>query len=239
MSILPAVTIVPKHEVTNNPATIGWKAWFCTSDDAVGPPIGRGTGPNTLRLSWTGADSFPSKKSVTLNWAEPIELHNGRAFWSGLGMDDWMSVCVSFDANTLTPNAGAGNVNTVAITGGNLILPAPLTDGSDDLTLATAIPVPAATPNAGYWHADYATGAITAVADIGSPDGKFDMIDFSTLAFWIREISLGDPGKIFRVENYKKQWFHQSWKLTVEVEKQVSAVAEFGAWLHSFRMVTT
>ena len=162
--------ILPKQEVLNNPASKGWKAWFTSKGDAAGPPIVRGGG-TPIRMTF-GA---PGTQSITVKFEEPIELHNGQPFWSGLwGMDDYLTVSAQLDGTVVSSTPGTGNCNLSPITGGNMLIPAPLNDGSHTVDLAAAVPVKALSgPNLGMWNADYETGDVTPVSNPGSPDGRF------------------------------------------------------------------
>ncbi|MCH7544689.1 MAG: hypothetical protein IIB65_13765 [Proteobacteria bacterium] len=123
-----------------------------------------------------------------------------------LRIDDSYEFYVRIPANTLTANAGAGNCNIV---NGYVIVPA-ANDGSDDITLATAIPVPAADEDNpdGYWDVDD-DGVVTASATPGA--AKFHLLTVEQKPYLMRAMPLLGPRGMFDIDAYELKFIHHRW----------------------------
>ena len=215
-----------KQIVTPYPASDGFRTWFCGASDQMEPLV-RGGGARA-RLEWTSQESRGAK-TLTLQWAEPVEVHDGSVLYTGSwDLDDTLDVSVLMPANAPTPS-GSGNCNVV----NNLIVPA-AGDGGYQLDLATAVPVPAdpKAPN-GFWDMDYDSGVITPSANPGH--ALYHLLTVPMQPYVARRIPLGDPSGSWAIHAYKVQSVHPTWKMLVTVDKQSAGAGILAGMLLCFR----
>lgn len=228
--------------VVMSPSTEGWMTWFSGAGDdpAPTPPAsGRGQGQQLI-VEWATADALPSTKQVEIRFIEPVEIHDGEMLYppGQWGPKSRWDFSVRMPATTTTPNAGLGNCNLVDVGGFNLIVPA-AGDGSHDVDLAQAVPVPASA-GTGYWDADRNTGAVSPSATPGS--ASWALFDVEIKSYFMRNMPLGSPRGIFEIDTYKAEWISERWYLTLEVLRdaaEAQADTYVAAWLMFFREKST
>lgn len=141
------------------------------------PVNGRGQGAGFHLVKDVAGDE--SLEFVFNDW---VYLAGGDGVCQGAEIGDSLTFEVIAPATTVTPNGGnTGNCNLVPLgTGMNLIVPA-AGNGTHDVDLATAVPIPAGKPNekTGYYEWDWpdeGKGNVT----IGEPGhAEFNLLDFS------------------------------------------------------------
>ncbi len=229
-----------KRTMVVSPAADGWETFFSSfSDDPLPTPpeSGRGMG-SKIEVKFDGAEAPGTTKSTVLSWNEPVQIHDGALSWNP---DDWehddlMSFRVVMPATVTTPNAGLGSCNLFNLGGYNLIVPA-AGNGSHDIDLAQAVPIPAKAKN-GYFDVDRNTGAVTVSADPGK--AAFNLLDIQISPHFIRRLSLGDPRGIFEIDSYKASWLSERYEGVLEVYRAGSGTAaRINGWLMLFREFTT
>jgi len=219
-----------KPVVVISPSTEGWMTWFTGAgdDDAYGT---RGEGTK-LRLTFTGPDS--AGKECTINFIEPVELHDGQLFYqpSEWNPDDRWDFFVRMPATTVTPNGTTtGNCNIVDLGSYNLIVPA-AGDGYHDISLSQAVPIPS---SQGYWDVDSRTGAVTPSATPGA--AKWNLLDVQIESFFMKNMPMGNPLGTFNIDTYKAEWISDRWDIVLKVYRNTAGAGTFdiGAWLMLFR----
>jgi hypothetical protein len=198
-----------------------WQQWFPGAGDASG----KGDGPLFgITQTTQGLSSM-----FEWQWNDPVYLGGGQVMYKDAAFGDYVTFKFLAPATPVVANAGNGNVNLSPYGPGNLIVPAPATDGSHDVDLTavtgTAIPVPDSnqgTENqAGYWNypnPDEGKADITAVANPASPDGGWHLFDFeATLVNYLPKAPLLGSGVLnFAVDvNPKRLLPH--WKACVQL----------------------
>jgi hypothetical protein len=221
-----------------SPSTRGWKTWFCGAGDATGP-INRGGGTDSLLTFDSGSGEV---ESAELQFAEPVEVHDGQGCWRPIAnwdLGDKMSVSLISPANTVTVNGtNEGNCNLVDLGGYNAIVPA-AGDGTHDIDLATAVPLlvdDELFPD-GQWDVDKVTGDVT--APVTPTEGNCNLLDIQVEGFLMRNIHIGHEHGVMDIDVYKVEWVHQRQKLKVEVTKNSAGTGKFAFWLLSFRKKVT
>lgn len=228
-----------KEVVVVSPSTEGWMTWFTGAGDNLNPTppaTGRGQG-NAINVTLTE----PGTETLDLNFLEPVELHDGEVWYSPVDQwtnDDTFSFSAYMPATVTTPNAGLGNVNLVNLGGYNLIVPSSTNNGSHDVDLEQAVPVPAQDPGDGYWDADAETNAITANTGTG---GNWMLFDVPIESFFLKRIPMGNPLGKFEIDAYKAEWISSRWTLRFIVERTTAGTGTFrvGGWLMLFRRSST
>lgn len=227
------VIILPRHEVIQTPQPLGRYPYYTSNGDSLGPLV-RGGG-TALEVSPAGAGSA----QADLVFGEPVEFYSAQGFWDiKFDETDRMSFLLVHPATVVVADAGAGDVNLTAVTGGNRIDPDEEADGSHDCNLSNAVPVLAqdADGNAnGYWNVDWNTGVITAVADIGDPNGNANLFDFEIIHQIVQGISMGSVARTFDMCVYRSRDIHPNHKLRFKVAKASSQAGTAAAWLCLFR----
>lgn len=222
-----------KPVVVMSPSTEGWMTWFTGAGDDLSPTppaSGRGDGQK-LEIDFAG----PETKEVAIQMLEPVEIHDGQLCWDPAlwtKADRW-SFFVRMPATVTTPNAGLGNCNLVDLGGYNLIVPA-AGDGSHDIDLAQAVPVPM---TGGYWDANHATGVVTPSVTPGKAD--WGLFDVQIQSYFMKNMGLGNPLGIFDIDTYKAEWISERWKLVLEVVRATAGAADVSGWLMFFRENST
>jgi len=230
----------PKEEdrkpiVTMSPASRGFVSWICGASDnhnAIYPDTGRGTG-DPIFLEFTG----PETKIAEYTFIEPIEIHDGEIAWGPLSNwngSDKFSLGVRIPASLTAPNHNnTGNCNKYPIGNGlHIILPA-AGDGAHDLVLGAPVYDRAGT--GAYWDVEHDTGVVSP----GAMGAKWNLYDFEVTAWLIRGIRMTHSLGVFNLESYRVEYFHPSWKLRWEVEKNSLGVGQVSGWIFSFRRFTT
>jgi hypothetical protein len=228
------------------PARDGFKTFFTGAGDDLAPtPPASGRGQGTaLAISFLASDDYstlPLSKSLELQWSEPVQIHDGQgqvepvAEWS---VKDLLSMTARLPATVAVVNGGGtGNANVVPTgLGYNIIVPA-AGNGGHDVTLADAVPVPAA--GAGYWEADPITGVVSASPTPGL--GSYHLLDIQVEALFANRIPLGQGTGVFDIEAYRVEDIHPNWKLIVTIDKyKVPSVdCDWAGWLLIFRPNTS
>lgn len=225
-----------------SPATDGYLTWIIGTGDnpnATPPDTGRGTG-DAYRLDFTAQEMIDAGgsevvKTSEYEFIEPVEIHDGQVVWSPVenwGADDRFSLGSRVPANVAVPNgSNTGNCNLVAtLAGYNVIIPA-AGDGTHDVDLSAAAPVPAG--GFGYWDNDYDTGTVTPSATPGGAD--WHLLDVNVYSWLIRNVLLNHPLGVFDIDVYKTEYFHPSWRLFWEVRKKTSGQGTITGWIFCFR----
>jgi hypothetical protein len=230
---LPRLDSDGKAVVYATPSTPGWNTWISSAGDAIGPPVVRGGG-DLLVLSWD-ADEARGQKSKSVQFAEPVQLHDGGMVFdpAGWSIEDITSFGVKFDGTVTTANgSGTGNCNCVPIGGGaNLIVPA-AGDGAYNVDLTAAVPVPAPAGD-GYWDADYDTGVITPSPAPGH--ALFNLVNFSVESAMVCNVIFFNKRGEFSLPAYGVEWVHPNWKLVATVNKQSSGAGTIAGYMRCFR----
>lgn len=231
--VLPTTDEDGKQYVVAKPGRFNWDSFFTSKDDDAGPPIVRGGGSNQIRFSW--ADTEDGIKSVFLAFAEPIELGDGRAYYTGLTMDDELGVTVEIPANSPSVNgSNEGNCNLVDAGAFNIIVPA-AGDGTHDIVLVDAIPVKSI-DKTGYYKVNKKTGAIS---EGTAGESRWNLIDATMTVKIMVAISMGNPLGVMDIDPRAAAWMHQTWKLKVAVVRvSTSGAAEFAGWFMLYRQKT-
>jgi hypothetical protein len=233
-----------KDVVVVSPARLGWNTFFTSKgDDLTDPQMpGRGDGDEFL-LSFAANET--GMKGAMVQFAEPVEVHDGEVYWDlpSFSFLDSFVFRADIEATPTSPNPGAGNVNPVPFYGlGNVLIPAN-GDGALDVALADAVPIPAGTDEngyrLGYWDVDYDTGAVSPSIRPGKAD--WNLIDFAVAVNLLKNVNMGNPLGVFQVDVYKTEYFHPKWTLCFEVTRnsQNMPAGNVGGWVMLFRKVTT
>jgi len=221
----------PPAEVVNSPSPDDWDAFYVGAGDDVGPPVVRGGGQR-LKLTFAGAGTA----YVDLQFAEPVELLDGQVIWdeASFDHDDLMNFYVRFPATVAVVNEGdTGNCNLIDAGGYNVIVPAD-GDGTHDVDLDAASPVPATKGAAdGYWEVDHGDGIVTVSTNPGL--SRWHLLDVEVTGHFIKNISMGHPLGVFDIDNYRVFWVHPNWRARFEIVKASSSAGVASAWLLMFR----
>jgi hypothetical protein len=213
-----------KQVIVPTPAPAGSFTWYTSAGDQLAP-LKRGEGTPT-RITFAAAET--GMKTVELDFAEGVYIHDGEISWRGVDDfdgTDTFSVYVKFDQTNITPNGGG--TGNCTLYNGYLILPM-AGDGDYDVDLAAACPIPSSSD--GQWVVNEKTEEITVYVD-GQTLGKYDQrcvllygITPQNL-YLIRNVSMGSPRGIFEIDAYLVEWMSKHWKLGMEVNKVKSPVA--------------
>lgn len=215
------------------PAMVGANTSFTgRGDDLVnGIP---GKGPH-IRLAWTDGDAR-GPKEIDLGFLEPIQLHDGGAYYQGNWTpEDTLTVRALMPATTATPNAGGtGNCNLVPIGPGAFVIVPAAGDGGHDVALASAVPVPAPLSD-GFWDVDEPSGIIVPSAEPGH--AKWHLLTVPQTAAFLNEVPLGALTGVFDIDVYRAEYFHPTWTLRVVVDKQSDFAGSFAGWFLVYRRI--
>lgn len=243
-----------KQVVVVSPATEGWNTWLMGAGDDLAPTppaTGRGEGtPFCLEFTLQevlDAAPDPAVKVLDFAFSEELEIHDGQVCWSQPGVQwdhtDSFSLGVHIPATTVTPNVTTeGNCHVVDAQGNPgapdathyIIVPA-AGDGTYDVDLAQAIPVPA--QGGGFWDCSYDGGIITPSALTGA--AEFHLLTVPVTSWLARNITMLHPGGWWDIDVYKTEWFHRRWKLRWEVKKKTQTLGVATGWVLGFRRNTT
>ena len=235
-----------KPIVVMYPAQEGFTTFMTgRGDDVTNGNRGQGT---QLHFDWTTGE-IGTTKSVTLNFMEVVEVHDGRAIFGPTEAewnsgDDWISFKAEMPATPYTDRTteADGNANRVATgLGFNIIVPA-ADDGDTSIDigdgtaadLGTAVPVPNST-NTGYWDADQRTGVITPNA---TGTGNMDLFDVQIEATMLNELPIGEGHRTFDIDVYKSEWLHPNWNLVLSAHKASAGAGWLRGWCFLFREKT-
>lgn len=235
-----------KPLVLTTPARLGWNTFFTSrgDDNSIPGLPGRGEG-SSFHLHFDANEV--GTKTVDVQFAEPVEVHDGEVHWNppntGFGFDDFFTFRALIPATQVVANPGAGNVQAVPFYEfGNVLLPA-AGNGSHDLALVDAVPIPAGVDEngeyGGYWDLTPDTGEVR-VADVPGK-GQWNLVDFDITVNLIKNVGLGNPRGVFDVNVYKTEYFHPMWSLRLEVTRNLenAPAADLGGWIMLFRKVST
>jgi hypothetical protein len=226
-----------KPIVVTTPGTVGWLTWFHGAGDQTSPLVRAGGQPIMLAIDAIG------DHSVTWQYAEPVEMHDGQIQLEGQwSVRDTLDLSVVIPATPATENlGGTGNANRVEIapsSGLYAYVPA-AGNGAYDIDLAQAVPVPDRATQAGWWDADYDTGEVTP-APIGG--AMFNLFSFPVESYFMSGIPLGTGHKTIDVDVYRTDWLHPAWSLRATVHKATIASGEtsyWAGWMLCFRRFNT
>lgn len=209
-----------KQFVIHAPAPPGTMFWSSVNGDATGP-IDRGGGPSLVApfsASETGA------KNATISYVDPVYLQQIDLEWadpSDWGAGDRFQVRIVTPASSVVANPGSGNCTLAAAGGGNRILPAPLNDGTHDVTLSSAVPVLDAQ---GPWFVDERTGNVSPTPS-GTPgrDRRCSLYDFQRPPLYmVRDVALTNSQGHMELHMDPVQWISDRWNIRIDVNKTVS-----------------
>lgn len=228
--------------VTPTPVGWGWLTWFSGKGDDLNPiypSSGRGEGESMSLTVDSDSDGY-----IEIKFKEPIHIHDGQVYWDeNFDHTDHFSVGMKCPATTVTEASENGNCNLIPTgLGYNMIVPALENNGDYNVNLGSSdsdvgdvvpIMISGSYPN-GYWDINYDTGKLRP-ADVENA-GSFNLYDIELPEmFFIKNIPMGNPQKIFDIDVYKTQYFHQSWSLVFSVEKKSANTGTATGWILSFR----
>ena len=199
-----------KPVVVVSPAPEGLMTYFTGRGDdltAVPPNSGRGMGPQ-IRIDFSPGESYPQTKTTRWKYKEPTWTHDGQLTWNPpaeFSADDHFSLSVVIPATVATPAdpAGTGNVNLIPTgLGYNVIVPAVDNDGTHNVDLNTAAPVPTTRQiSDGFWDVDYYSGLVQPAANPGTT--WWHLLDVQVQSYFIRCIPINNPVGVYDVDVYK------------------------------------
>lgn len=219
--------------VVISPSTEGLVTWLTGAADNPNPtPPSSGRGEGTpIALKFTE----PGTSTLDIQFNEPVELHDGELYYSpptNWTVDDHFSFSAVLPATVVTPNGtNTGNCNLVDLGGYNLIVPA-AGDGTHDVDLDVAVPVPTSKSQTGYWDVDCLIGVVTP----GIPDtAEWNLLDIPLELGYINKIRMCSPSGIFEFNDYKVEWISERWLLRLSVTRVTEGAGDVGGWLMMFR----
>lgn len=226
------------------PASRGYTTFITSNADDVTDPANpiRGGG-NQILVSFNALES--GTKSVYLDFAEPVELHDGEVHWTpgafdfdchfSLGVD-----CYATPVTAVTP--GTGNCILVPYyTFGNVIIPYP--GGTHYVDMDDAVPVPSGHDNnrelQGYWDIVYDTCEVYASSTPGK--APYHLLDFQVHLWLMRNIAMGSPRSIFEIDIYLAEYIPTQWRVEFEVYRPpgLAVAGKCGGFLMCFRKSIT
>lgn len=213
------------------PAMVGANTSFTgRGDDIVNGIPGKGP---YIRVSWADGDPRGAKQ-VDMRFLEPIQLHDGGAFYQGNWTPvDTLTVRAMMPATVATENVeGEGNCNLVPIAPGAFLIVPAAGDGGHDVVLTSAVPVPAPAFD-GFWDVDEPSGIIVPSSDPGH--AKWHLLTVPQTAAFLNEIPLGALTGVFDIDVYRAEYFHPTWTLRVEVDKQSDFAGTLAGWFLVYR----
>jgi len=226
-----------KQIVTISPSSEGLNTWFHGAGDITGS-IERSGGQKYL-ITFTAIE-IGTTKEVSINYSEPIEIHDGQAIFTPAAswdVIDYAELYVEIPATPIVSNlSGTGNCNLFPVPGGNLILPAN-GNGGYNVDLTKAVPVNSS-DQTGYWDTDYFTGGVTSSATPGK--AEYNLLDFQVPnQYFAVKMPLGQGHGLLDVDVYKTQWIHQNYKFHFVVRKDSPGAGKIAIWLLGFRRFIT
>lgn len=218
------------------PADPGSYLWLTgRGDDPEAEPPERGTG-TAIRLCFDDvARPTPETKYLDLKFLEQVELHDGRLFlpqpaqWD---IDDewWFSIYMHPTEATENPG-GTGNCNIV---GGYVVVPA-AGDGTHDIDMDTAVPVPAAD---GYWDYDMNSNTLSASSTPG--EASWHVLLVPVEWFFMNALPMPcHPTGVFDFDAYKAERVSPRWCLRLTVAKASDGAGDVAGWIVVFRQTCT
>lgn len=232
-----------KPVVVMTPGPRAYRTFFSGSGDdpsPTPPESGRGSGP-TIGLDIPSTDTFPKDYFVEWGYNEPVYVHDGQLCWNPaveFGRQDHFSLSVKGLATVTTPNGTTtGNCNLVAAGGYNVIVPA-AGDGTHDVVLADAVPVPTGLATNGYWDVDKRTGDVTPSLTPGA--AKWLLLDIAFQSYFLRRVPLLHSLGLFDIDTYMAEWISVKWTWRMDVHKEAgpSVDCEVAGWIYVFREFT-
>lgn len=224
--------------VVNFPAEFGSNAWITGRGDDIVNGL-RGRGP-ALRFKFDDVvrSGVPEEKYVEIQFLEHFQLHDGHfdckdpQNWD---LDDEWDFCAVMPATVVTPNPGnTGNCNLVDLGGYNAIIPA-AGDGTHDVDLATATPVPKV---GGGWDYDYGTDVLSFPSD--PTDTEFAMLDVTVMPHVQIAVNVPySPAGMFDFDAYDCVDISKRWKLRCTVRKSSDGPGKLAGWIVGFRRENT
>jgi hypothetical protein len=178
MPAIPHQFITPDWEFRSD-----WSAHYCgVADDITNGTRQAGAG---LTLS----SSVIELKQLDYQFTEPLEIAGARVRFADAVVGDWVHYEVVAPATPISSTPGTGNVNLADVGGFNILVPAPLGDGSHtvdlgaalnanvDFTAATPVPAPAVDGYFNYAEDAPAADQLAVVANPGAPNGNVNLFD--------------------------------------------------------------
>lgn len=228
-----------KEIVTPFPGFVDFNTVFTGRGDdlnAPTPDAGRGRGESLL-MEWTALE-VGTEKSKILRFSEPIQLHDGAAYYQGgWSPADTLSVGAEIPATPVTANpTNTGNCNLAVHpdVGLPIIIVPAAGDGTHDVDLASACPVP--DPNrSGFWDVDEPSDAGIISPSSTPLAAKWHLLTVPTKANYLHQIPLGALTGVFDLEVYRAEYFHPSWSLVVRVKKVSEGSGIFNGWFLVYR----
>lgn len=228
-----------RMNVTPTPVGFGWLTWFTGAGDSA--VSGRGEGQKMV----VNIDDGYDYGEVKISFNEPVHVHDGQIYWGADGafdVGDTFSVGVDIHATTAEAVDGYGNANKVdSGLGFNLFVPAN-GDGYWNIDLSTAdnvspITVYGVQPT-GFWDVDEETGLVRAADTPGA--GGFNLADTAMpRAYFMKNVPMGHPLRVFDIDVYKTEFVHQSWDVVLEVSKPSAGAGWVAGWMLTFRRENT
>jgi len=206
--------------------------WTGAGDNLALAPAGIGEGQD-LAISMSGAGTA----SVDLQFFEPIEMRAGALYTdSNWSQADKFHFYAVLGTTVTVPNVlTQGNCNIVDAGGFSILVPAS-GDGTADVNLSNAVPIPADNVD-GYWNVDRKTGAITPAPTFGA--GHYHLFAFGLAPTikvkFIQNIALGHPQGCFTFNPEGTEFIHPNWKLRLEVVKVSGGSGSLKGYLFLFR----
>lgn len=210
----------PKREVTIVRGHSLWQPWMTSfGDDVQGQTRGLG---QKLEISFTN----PGNKNVEAAFMEPVELCAAEFQWltASWALDDLLNLVLVMPPTVATPNGGNnGNANLVAAGSRNRIIPAP-GNGTHDVNLAEAVPVPPGPQGNGGWIVDQLTGQVTPAPAPGQ--GDFHMYDQEVLNYVVRRLAMANPLGAQQILLDQALWISERWKLRFACNRVTTLTAK-------------
>lgn len=234
-----------KPVIVTSPAPEGMLTFFTGRGDEpvpTPPETGRGNGAK-IKLTFATSDTYPADKEAEWSYNESTWVHDGEVTWRdavNCNADDHFSVALKMPATVVTPNGGTtGNCNLVPIGGGaNLIVPA-AGDGTHDVDLEAAVPVPSPYDPNGYWDVDERAGTLTPSTKPGK--ASWNLLTMQVVSYFARGIPMHHPLGVFAIDVYKVEWISAKWSWVLKVHKEAQPAADVtvSGWIMLYRENTT
>ncbi len=212
-----------------------------------GDDVANGTRGNGQQYHISMPDGGPTTMTSTLQCVDSTLAIGGTITSANGNMADTINISMIAPATPVTVNgSGTGNCNLFNVGPGNIIIPAPLNNGTHDVDLTTplnanvagpdpvlitqATPIPAEDISGnlviynGWWNWEGTTGAIS--SDI-LQQGQFNLFDFPiTLTKWIRNWPVWTlPGTMYQHKFFignKGARVLPHWKLEIVTTRDAS-----------------
>ncbi len=215
--------------VTQFPAMIGANTVFTGCGDDIVNSV-RGAG-ETIRVFWDDVEAR-GIKTKNVQFLEPIELHDGEAYYRGLWTtEDTLSVSMVIPATTVTENVGnTGNARRIPASPYHDVFIPAAGDGDVDIVVARPVPTPDLD---GFWDIIKTTGEVMPAATPGH--SAWHLLSIPISGRFLSNIPLGAPTGVFALDVYRAEYIHQTWTLRVDVKKVSAGAGELAGWFLTYR----